>query len=85
MNGKKMSLSKSRRWHGFNEKEEVCCQNSCGGQSLPLLKGNVLGATGWCWEWARFGPAFRQAVTQVPAGPRAHAASLPRQWCRVAQ
>lgn len=56
----KKCLSKSRRWHGFDEKEEVCCQNNCWGQSLPLLKRSVLGATGWCWEWARFGPAFRQ-------------------------
>lgn len=42
----KMSLSKSRRWHGFNEKEEFCCQNNCWGQCLPLLKGGVLRATG---------------------------------------
>lgn len=85
MKEKKMCLFKSRRWHGSNEKEEVCCQNSCWGWSLPLLKGSVLGAAEWCWEWARFGPAFRQAVTQVPAGPRARAASLPRQRCRLAQ
>lgn len=26
----KMSLSKPRRWHGFNEKNEVCCQNDFG-------------------------------------------------------
>lgn len=30
MRGKKMSLSKPRRWHGFNEKKEVCCQNDFG-------------------------------------------------------
>ena len=78
MNGKKiMSLSKSRRWHGFNEKEEFCCQNNCWGQRLPLLKGSVLRATGWCWEWAHFGPASWQRGTQVPAEPRARASSLP--------
>lgn len=82
---KNLSLSKPRWWHGFHEKKEVCCQNNCWGWSLPLAKGSVLGTVGWCWEWAPCGPGFRQKGTQVPAGPRARASSLPGQRCRLAR
>lgn len=84
--GKKNSLSPNQGdGNGFHEKEKVCCQNNCWGHSLPLLKRSVLRAVGRCWEQARFGPDFRQRGTQVPAGPRARASSLPGQWCRLAQ
>lgn len=83
--GKNLSLSKPRWWHGFHEKKEVCCQNNCWGWSLPLAKGSVLRTVGWCWEWAPCGLGFRQKGTQVPAGPRARASSLPGQRCRLAR
>lgn len=67
MNGKKKSLSKPRRWHGFHEKEEVCWESTYWSQSLPLLKA-VSRAAGWCWESAHW-IALRQRGARCPQGP----------------
>jgi len=84
MSGEKMSLSKPRRWHGFNEKE-VCCQNDFGAR--VCLCGEEVSSE------PRDGAESGLSVDQ-PSGreaPRccgaqsACASSLPGQRCRLAQ